>query len=43
MLLEPGSPIVRTLNGLQLSMLPFLLSIGLSMVSGLMNFINLAQ
>ena len=43
MLLEPGFLIVQTLNGLQLSMLLFLLSIGLSVVFGLMNFINLAQ
>ena len=43
MLLEPGFLIVQTLNGLQLSMLLFLLSIGLSVVFGLMNFINLAH
>ena len=35
--------IVQTLNGLQLSMLLFLLSTGLSVVFGLMNFINLAH
>ena len=43
MLLEPGFLIVQTLNGLQLSMLLFLLSIGLSVVFGMMNFINLAH
>jgi branched-chain amino acid transport system permease protein len=42
-LLEPQFLIVQTLNGLQLSMLLFLLSIGLSVVFGLMNFINLAH
>ena len=43
MLLDPGFLIVQTLNGLQLSMLLFLLSIGLSVVFGMMNFINLAH
>ena len=43
MLLDPGFLIVQTLNGLQLSALLFLLSIGLSVVFGLMNFINLAH
>ncbi len=43
MLLDPGFLIIQTLNGLQLSMLLFLLSIGLSVVFGLMNFINLAH
>ena len=43
MLLDPGFLIVQTLNGLQLSMLLFLLSIGLSVVLGMMNFINLAH
>ncbi len=43
MLLDPGFVIVQTLNGLQLSALLFLLSIGLSVVFGLMNFINLAH
>ena len=43
MLLEPGFLIIQTLNGLQLSMLLFLLSIGLSVVFGMMNFINLAH
>lgn len=41
--LDPQFLIVQTLNGLQLSMLLFLLSIGLSVVFGLMNFINLAH
>ena len=35
--------IVQTLNGMQLAMLLFLLSIGLSVVLGMMNFINLAH
>ena len=43
MLLDPAFLIVQTLNGLQLSMLLFLLSIGLSVVFGMMNFINLAH
>ena len=43
MLLDPGFLIVQTLNGLQLSALLFLLSIGLSVVFGLRNFINLAH
>ena len=43
MLLDPGFLVVQTLNGLQLSALLFLLSIGLSVVFGLMNFINLAH
>ena len=43
MLLDPAFLIVQTLNGLQLSALLFLLSIGLSVVFGLMNFINLAH
>ena len=43
MLLDPGFLIVQTMNGLQLSALLFLLSIGLSVVFGLMNFINLAH
>jgi branched-chain amino acid transport system permease protein len=34
---------VQLLNGLQLAMLLFLLSVGLSIVLGLMNFINLAH
>ena len=43
MLLDPGFLVVQTLNGLQLAALLFLLSIGLSVVFGLMNFINLAH
>ena len=43
MLLEPSFLIVQTLNGLQLSALLFLLSVGLSVVFGMMNFINLAH
>ena len=43
MLLDPGFLIVQTLNGLQLAALLFLLSIGLSVVFGLMNFVNLAH
>ena len=43
MLSDPTFLIVQTLNGLQLSMLLFLLSIGLSVVFGLMNFVNLAH
>ena len=43
MLLDPGFLIVQTLNGLQLAALLFLLSVGLSVVFGLMNFINLAH
>lgn len=35
--------VVQMLNGLQLSMLLFLLAVGLSVVFGLMNFINLAH
>ena len=34
---------IQLLNGLQLAMLLFLLSVGLSIVLGLMNFINLAH
>jgi len=34
---------IQFLNGLQLAMLLFLLSVGLSIVLGLMNFINLAH
>ncbi len=43
MLLDPPFLIIQTLNGLQLSALLFLLSVGLSVVFGLMNFINLAH
>lgn len=42
-MLDPQFLIVQTLNGLQLAMLLFLLSIGLSVVFGLMNFVNLAH
>jgi branched-chain amino acid transport system permease protein len=35
--------LIQLLNGLQLAMLLFLLSVGLSVVFGLMNFINLAH
>jgi len=35
--------VIQILNGLQLSMLLFLLSVGLSVVLGLMNFVNLAH
>ena len=38
-----GFLITQTLNGLQLAMLLFLLAIGLSVVLGMMNFINLAH
>ena len=43
MSLEPAALIIQVLNGLQLSMLLFLLSVGLSVVFGMMNFINLAH
>lgn len=42
-LFDPGFLIVQTLNGLQLAALLFLLSVGLTVVFGLMNFINLAH
>src|SRR5258708_29758305 len=35
--------LLQLLNGLQLAMLLFLLSVGLSVVLGLMNFVNLAH
>ncbi len=38
-----SSLLLQLLNGLQLAMLLFLLSVGLSIVFGLMNFINLAH
>ena len=41
--LEPGFLLVQLLNGLQLAMLLFLLAAGLSLVLGLMNFVNLAH
>jgi len=43
MLSDPGFFFVQVLNGLQLSMLLFLLSVGLSVTFGLMNFVNLAH
>lgn len=43
LLLDPGFLVVQTLNGLQLAALLFLLSVGLSVVFGLMSFINLAH
>lgn len=42
-LLSPEFLVLQVLNGLQLSMLLFLLSVGLSVVFGMMNFINLAH
>src|SRR5712691_11878979 len=43
MLPDPASLVIQLLNGLQYAMLLFLLSVGLSVVFGLMNFINLAH
>lgn len=43
MLLDPTFLAIQLLNGLQLASLLFLLSVGLSVVFGLMNFINLAH
>lgn len=43
MLLDPTFLAIQLLNGLQLAGLLFLLSVGLSVVFGLMNFINLAH
>lgn len=43
MIFHQGFWIVQLLNGLQLSMLLFLLSVGLSVIFGLMNFVNLAH
>ena len=40
---DPASLVIQLLNGLQYGMLLFLLSVGLSVVLGLMNFINLAH
>lgn len=40
---DPASLAIQLLNGLQYAMLLFLLSVGLSVVFGLMNFINLAH
>ena len=42
-MLDPALLAVQALNGLQLASLLFLLSVGLSVVFGLMNFINLAH
>ncbi|MGI9332030.1 MAG: branched-chain amino acid ABC transporter permease [Gammaproteobacteria bacterium] len=43
LLMSPEFMVLQVLNGLQLSMLLFLLSVGLSVVFGMMNFINLAH
>lgn len=43
MLLDPGFLVIQILNSLQLAMLLFLLAIGLSVIFGLMNFLNLAH
>ncbi|MBT4018520.1 MAG: branched-chain amino acid ABC transporter permease [Alphaproteobacteria bacterium] len=43
MFTDPTFLFIQTLNGLQLAMLLFLLSVGLSVIFGLMNFINLAH
>jgi branched-chain amino acid transport system permease protein len=43
MLLDSAALVIQVLNGLQLAMLLFLLSVGLSVVFGMMNFINLAH
>ena len=43
MSLEPAALFIQVLNGLQLAMLLFLLSVGLSVVFGMMNFVNLAH
>mgnify|MGYP000200328534 CR=1 FL=1 len=43
MFTDPTFLFIQTLNGLQLAMLLFLLSVGLSVVFGLMNFVNLAH
>ena len=43
MFFEPTFLAIQFLNGLQLASLLFLLSVGLSVVYGLMNFINLAH
>ena len=42
-LLDPAFLAVQALNGLQLASLLFVLSVGLSVVFGLMNFVNLAH
>jgi branched-chain amino acid transport system permease protein len=41
--MDSGFLLLQLLNGLQLAMLLFLLAVGLSIVFGLMNFINLAH
>ena len=41
--LDTATFVIQILNGLQLAMLLFLLSVGLSVVFGMMNFINLAH
>lgn len=43
LLSDPGFWIVQALNSLQYAMLLFLLSVGLTVVFGLMNFVNLAH
>jgi len=43
MLLDPAFLVAQLLNSLQLAMLLFLLAIGLSVIFGLMNFLNLAH
>ncbi len=43
MFADSGFWIVQALNSLQLAMLLFLLSVGLSVIFGLMNFVNLAH
>lgn len=43
MILDPGFWAIQLLNGLQFSMLMFLLSVGLTVIFGLMNFVNLAH
>ncbi len=41
--IDPGFWVLQTLNALQLSMLLFLLSVGLTVIFGLMHFVNLAH
>ena len=41
--MDPGFLVLQLLNGLQFAMLLFLLAVGLSVVFGMMNFINLAH
>ena len=43
MIFDQGFWIIQFLNGLQFAMLLFLLSVGLSVIFGLMNFVNLAH